>query len=220
MIGIIAPHPEEVKPLLGSLVAEETQSRLRHEFHLGRLAGHSVVITTTGVGKVRAAARTQFLIDHFDITKLIFVGIAGAIDPQLKGGDIVVCRRALEHDFVALIESRPHEADPQLVKLALKAGEKVGLSEKLHIGTVLTGDQTIAQQSRKQQLWQTFGGDCVDMEGAAVAMVCRMNKVPFVIIRAISDLADESAASEVLQWIQEAIQSSSSLVLEMLRTLK
>jgi len=218
MIAIVGAHPQEVAALLEKVTVQETQTRLRREFHLGELFGHRVVVTTSGIGKVRAAARTQFLLDHFDITRFIFVGVAGALDPQLKRGDIVISSQTIEHDFRS---RRVHwcEADPQLVELAVKAGEKAGPDQRICTGKVLTGDQPITQQARKQELREAFDGSCVEMEGAAVAGVCWMNQVPFVLIRAISDMADESALDDFVKWFQIAAQRSASLVVEMIRTL-
>ncbi len=226
MIGIIGANPGEVETFLKSLILGETQTRLRHEFHRGELCGQEVVITTSGMGKVRAAARTQFLIDHFDISRLIFVGVAGALDPQLERGDIVVCSQTMEHDFdiSAGSVSRQrgahwYEADSQLVQLALEAGQRMGLGGKMHLGKVLTGDQAVNNQAHKQHLRQTFDGSCVEMEGAAVAMVCWMNKVPFALIRGISDLADESSFDDFARWFRIAAERSALLVMEMLKTL-
>jgi adenosylhomocysteine nucleosidase len=219
-------HGEEVRLLTENLVVEETQIYLGHEFYPGSLAGHRVVITTSGAGKTRAAARTQFLIDHFDITRLIFIGAAGALNPQLKLGDIVISQKAMEHDFDRSagfgLERRGahwYEADSQLVELALRAGERLGLGERLYLGKVLTGDQVIVQQSHKQELWQTFGGDCVEMVGAPAAMVCWANNIPWVLIRAICDYADESFFEDLLKWYQPAIQRSTSVILEMMKAL-
>lgn len=226
MIGIMAAHPAEIATLVDKATVRETQTILRKEFHIGELCGHDVVITTCGIGKVRAAARTQFLIDHFQVSRLIFSGVAGALDPQLKRGDIVISTQTIEHDFdvgegSAGERRRLHwyDADPQLVELAMKAGEKAGLADSLRPGKVLTGDQAITQLSRKQALWQSLGGSCVEMEGAAVAGVCWMNQVPFVLVRGISDMADESASGDFLRWFQIAAQRAASLVVEMVRSL-
>jgi adenosylhomocysteine nucleosidase len=222
MTGIVGALDEELKLLVDNLEEKKIQIGLRHNIYQGVLAGHQVVLTTTGIGKVRAAARTQFLIDHFPLKRLILVGVAGAINPRLQLGDVVISRRALQHDFDLSSApqqraSRWYEADPQLVELALKAGEKLGLKQKLYSGSVLSGDQAITQLSRKTWLWQTFAGDCVEMEGAAVAMVCWMNALPFVLIRTISDLADQEFPAELGDWFYQAASCSAAIALEMLR---
>lgn len=224
MIGIMSAGPFEIaKPLFDSLQVEETHKGLRRDFYRGTLDGQGVVFTTSGIGKVRAAARAQFLLDHFDIDALIFTGVAGAINPDLRLGDIVVSRQVMEHDFDLTGIPEPdkrgaykYDAAPELVDLAMKCGKELGFADKLHLGLVLTGDQIIAQQARKHWLWEMFKGDCVEMEGAAVAMVCWMNEVPFVLIRCISDQANENIIQDHPRWLPEAIGYSSSLVSRMI----
>lgn len=220
MIGIMSAVPFEVsKKLLENLDVEETQSALRHDFYRGILAGHQVVVTTSGMGKVRAAARTQFLIDHYSISKIIFVGVAGALNPQLKIGDIVVSQRVIQHDFDITGSSNSEQrgthwyyGDPELIQASARAAQKLGMSERLHLGKVLTGDQFISHQSRKEELRKVFGGDCCEMEGAAVAAVCWMNELPFVLIRGISDMADEQVFDEHTRSLHEVIESCTELV--------
>ncbi len=222
--GIVGALDEEIKLLLDNLEDKREETALRHTFYQGTLAGRPVVLTTSGIGKVRAAARTQFLIDHFPIQRFIFVGVAGAINPALKVGDVIVSRRALQHDFdISSFTDKKgnhwYEADPLLADLALKAGGNIGLKDKMYLGSVLSGDQGVAQLSKKKWLWETFAGDCVEMEGAAAALVCWMNQVPFVLIRTISDLAEEKSAPEFSEGFKQAVDRSASIVLEMLKAL-
>ena len=221
-VGIIGALEEEIKLLLESLESKETETGLRHTFYKGTLAGHQVILATSGIGKVRAAARTQFLIDRFGIQKLIFVGVAGAINPQLRPGDVVISRRALQHDLNYGSNERQnywYEANPQLVDLAMKAGERLKLGGKLWLGSVLSGDQVIFDTSKKQWLWQNLEGDCVEMEGAAVAMVCWMNQVPWVLIRTISDLADENLFQDIRSCFNQVATCPARIALEMLNAL-
>ena len=167
---------------------------------------------------MRAAACSQFLIEHFGVERLIFTGIAGALNPELRVGDIVVSDRAVEWDFQSItIENRWYQADPTLVALTVKAAERLG--RRVHVGSVLTGDQPVLKLAHKHELWQTFNGDCVEMEGAAVAQVCSMNEVPFVLIRVISDLADESALQDVVHSFAQVAPLPAEVALEMLKEL-
>jgi len=224
VIGIMSADPVEIaKPLFDKLQLHEVHNGIRRDFHCGSLDGRDVVLMSCGVGKVRAAARTQYLIDHFRISSIIFTGVAGALNPELAMGDIVVSKEVMEHDFCIsgtpeLDRSVAHkyQADSFLINLALAAGERLGLGEKMRVGTVLTGDQVVAEKTRKQALWEMYCGDCVEMEGAAVGMVCWMNEVPFVLIRAISDRADESILKDHPIWLGEAIERASAVVLEMI----
>jgi len=174
------------------------------------------------MGKVRAAARTQYCIDHYGIERLIFVGVAGAVNPNLKVGDIVISKQVLQHDFNITGSQKAEErgahwyyGDPSMIEAATKAGEKLDITSKLHVGKVLTGDQIIADKAKKAWLYEVFEGDCVEMEGASVAMVCWMNELPFVIVRGISDLADSQMFAEHYQSLPKVIDESSRLVLEM-----
>jgi len=221
--GIMSAREDEIKLLLDNLEGLRTASFLNKSFYRGTIAGQPVVLTTSGVGKVRAASRAQFLLDRFPIERVIFVGWAGALDPQLEPGDVVVSGRTFQHDFDLSgcfdrerQRSFWYEADPRLIDLALKAGGRLGMGRHIRLGAVLSGDQVINSPQRKQWLWETFGGDCVEMEGAAVAAVCWMNQMPFIVIRGISDLADEKELRTFERWSAEAAARACRVVIEML----
>jgi len=202
-VGIIAALKEEIEPLVQSMEDVETSKWGRRSVHQGRIGDCHVVAMAGGVGKVKAAACTQYLIDRFSLDALICTGVAGAVNPRLQTGDVVISEKALEHDFnpgdpklLKKFRKRWLEADSGLVKLALEAAKELNLADRCRPGKVLTGDQAIVSQDRRQWLWKTFAGDCVDMESAAVAQVCQMNGVPWVIVRAISDSAEEDSVAE------------------------
>jgi adenosylhomocysteine nucleosidase len=202
-VGIISALNEEIEPLLPSVEDAEASKWGRRTVHRGKMGDHHVAAIAGGVGKVKAAACTQFLIDRFSIEVLICTGVAGAVNPRLKAGDIVISKKALQHDFdpgdpQLLKKFRRHwlQADANLVKLALDAGKEADLADRCRAGKVLTGDQAIVSQERRQWLWDTFRADCVDMESAAAAQVCRQNGVPWVVVRAISDSAAEGGIAE------------------------
>ena len=214
-IGLMGAMAEEIRLIVDRVALSRTEERLKRTFYLGSIAGHDVVVVHSGVGKVKAAARAQFLIERFGVDRVIFAGTAGALNPELRVGDIVVSSRALEWDF-ELLGGRPrwYEAAPDLVALAVEAGEKLG--KTVRVGTVLTGDQPVLKLARKQQLRETFGGDCVEMEGGAVAHVCWMNGVPFVLVRVISDLADETMLQDFVGSFAEIAPVAAEVVVEML----
>lgn len=239
LTGILGAHLAEVNPIVNALAAREVSMGMGKRFALGTISGHSLVVTTSGVGKARTAARCQFLLDNYNIARIIFTGVAGALNPDLKPGDTIVSRYIIEHDFKLGVDadqtlfqsdcaehsiSRPiYEADPMLIEAALAAGERLGGEGRICAGTILSGDEAILQHSRKQQLRQAFGGDCVEMEGAAMAAVCQLNstsatkRIPFVAIRTMSDMADEDAADTFNHWFRQAAERSASLVIEMLK---
>lgn len=242
-LGIISALDLEIAYLREQMAEPIRLEKLRTTFVSGDLAGHQVVLTTSGIGKVKAAAITQFLIDQFGAERLIFTGIAGALNPELRLGDLIISRRTVQHDFdrsltavferwaapdldlpddtdvSGLMRSRWYDADPVLIDAAWQAAQALGRAERTRQGVVLTGDQVVASTTRKEWLYRRFGGDCVEMEGAAVAVVCGLNQVPFVLIRAISDFAGESAAAEALANRERVAAESASLVLQMLRRL-
>lgn len=217
-IGLMGAMTEEIRLIVDRVALSRTEEHLKRTFYLGSIAGHEVVVVHSGIGKVRAAARAQFLIERFGVDRVIFAGMAGALNPEFRVGDIVVSGRALEWDFEAIsIEPHWYQADPTLVALAVEAGEKLG--KTVRVGSVLTGDQPVLKLERKQQLRETFGGDCVEMEGGAVAHVCWMNGVPFVLVRVISDLADEAMLQDFVHSFAEIAPVAAEVVVEMLHQL-
>ncbi len=217
-IGLMGALEEEVQLITDRLEVSGIEEHVGRTFYRGKLAGHEVVVVHSGVGKVRAAARSQFLIEHFGVERLIFTGVAGALNPELAVGDIVVSDNALQWDFRSVkMEPPRYQADPTLVALAVKAAKRLGW--RVSVGLVLTGDQPVIKFEHKQELWKTFNGYCVEMEGAAVAQVCFMNKIPFVLIRAISDLAEGGSFQDFLQSFARVAPLPGDVVLEMLKEL-
>jgi adenosylhomocysteine nucleosidase len=226
-IGIVTALEEEMKPLIQAIDAVEESKWGKKSVYRGVVGDGKVVLIACGVGKVKAAACTQQLIDRFAVEAVISCGVAGAVNPRLTIGDIVVSKRALQHDFdsgdpelLKKLRKRWLKADPKLMKLAMEAGEDLGLQGRIHHGSVLTGDQAILSEEKRQWLWETFRGDCVEMEGAAVAKVCQLNNVPFLIVRAISDSATEEAEGEFKQSLARAAVDAAEIVLAMLVRLR
>jgi len=220
--GILGAVEQEVWLVIDNMTQKRESRRQNLVFYEGKLMNQSVVVMPTGVGKVRAAASLQYLFDHYPVDRIVFGGVAGAINPELAQGDIVVSQKVLQHDFDAggkgLLEEMKtlcFEANPDLVTLAVKSVQALGDEKKLKVGTVLSGDQTIISSKKKNWLWETFQGDCVEMEGAAVAMISCWNRVPFVIIRAITDLADENARVDFRQAMSTQARESARVILGM-----
>ena len=226
-VGIIAALKEEIDPLVQRLEEVETSRWGRRSIHQGRIGDCHVVAVAAGVGKVKAAACTQYLIDRFPIEALICTGVAGAVNTSLSTGDIVISTKTLQHDFdlgepelLKKYRKRWGKADPALVKLALEAAESVGLADRCRVGSVLTGDQAIVSRERREWLWNTFRGDCVDMESAAIAQVCQLSRVPFVVVRTISDSAEESGVAEFRRNLRQSAKSAAEVVTEMVGSIR
>lgn len=222
-IGIIAALEEELKPLIQATDAVEKSEWGKKSLYRGAVGNREVALVACGVGKVKAAACTQYLIDRLSVEGVISCGAAGAVNPGLGIGNIVVSKRALQHDLdpgdpelLKKLKERWLKADPKLVRLAMEVGEDLGFQGRIHQGGVLTGDQAIVSEEKRKWLWETFRGDCVEMEGAAVAKVCQLNGIPFLIVRAISDSATEEAEAEFKQSLAQAAADAAKVVLGML----
>jgi adenosylhomocysteine nucleosidase len=226
-MGIFAALKEEVDPLVELLEDVETSRWGRRFVHQGKLGDCEVVAIAGGVGKVKAAACTQYLIDRFSVEALICTGVAGAVNPKLTTGDIVVCEEALQHDFdpgdpklLKRFRRRWLRADAKLTKLALEAAQGPGLADRCSAGKLLTGDQAIVSQEKRQWLWQNFHADCVDMESAAVAEVCRLNNVPFAIVRAISDSAEENGIAQFRENLARAARGAAEVAAGLVKSIR
>jgi adenosylhomocysteine nucleosidase len=214
---------DEIQVLLTHMTGVERTPALGRQFYAGELHGQKIVVVGSGVGKVKASACTQYLIDMYGVDSIIVFGLAGALNSELNIGDIVVSETAVMYDYLVAgegvnedIRIDPLKADPQLVGLAMRASSYV-TPDSGRLGTVLTGDAAVADSAQRAALRRDFGGDCVEMEGAAAALVCSLNAVPFVIIRAISDLADERAHIQFEATFKHASDRSANVVLQMMR---
>jgi len=221
--GIAGAVEEEVLCVIENLSQDSVSQWGRRLVHTGKLKNQDAVVMTTGVGKVKTAASIQYLLDHFPVEAVIYTGNAGAVNPEVKIGDIVISQKVVQHDFDLAGKGKADEmktpwfeADPGLIDLALRASHELGFEENCHVGKILTGDQTIIDSKKRQWLWATFRGDCVEMEGAAIASVCFQNSVPFVIIRAITDLADENTRNDFRRTMHKACVDAANIVLGMI----
>lgn len=207
---------QEVQLLVDRMTVSKVEEHLTRTFYRGTVAGHEAVVVYSGIGKVRASACCQFLIDRFSVDRVIFTGAAGALTPRLSVGDIVVSEKTTEWDFQSSVEGHIwHQADPGLVSLAKEAAAR--LHRQCFVGSILTGDRPVLKTDHKHKLLAAFNADCVEMEGGAVGLVCRLNNVPFVLIRVISDFADESALQEFDRSFSKVAPLPTEVVLEMLK---
>ena len=195
-IGIIAALDCEMAEFCRDFNAVESKYFGIYE---GKCSSHDVYICLAGVGKVNAAANTQRLIDLFGVDYVINSGVAGCISRELGVCDIAVSTELTYHDFTpidVLDKYAPgtsvFKADEKLTNLAVEACGKIEDS-RFSTGMIVTGDQFVEDSNVVNRLRNDYNALCTEMEGAAVAHVCVLNKVPFVVIRAMSDNADESA---------------------------
>jgi adenosylhomocysteine nucleosidase len=237
--GILGAFGDEVAILEQSLTDAQPQTILGIRFVAGMLKGRKVVVVSSGVGKVNAAMCATLLIDHFTPSEIIFSGIAGSINPELHPGDLVIGEKTAHHDMGTLypdgmhyrglrspIDWRPNpvylDADSRLLHAAEEAVkctslEKINTSEGertpvIITGIIVTGDVFVASPAKKEELRKAFHADAVEMEGAAVAQVCRELGVPCLVIRSISDTADAKARQDSSLFFPIAARNSALLV--------
>lgn len=223
MLGIIGAMEEEVAELKRRMEIEEVSEVASMSFYRGKLEGKEVVIVRSGIGKVNAAVCAQILIDRFHVDTLINTGIAGSLDAQIDIGDMVISTDAVEHDMDASAFGDPvgqipqmdtfsFPADEKLVKLAKEVNERINPDIHTWTGRIVSGDQFVASSQVKERLVTLFGAKCTEMEGAAIAHTAYLNKISCVIIRAISDKADNSAEMDYPAFEELAIRHSVRLV--------
>lgn len=202
-LGIIGAMEMEIETLKKEMKIEEIKEHASMQFYRGTLDKTEVVVVRCGVGKVNAALCVQTLVDLFEVSCIINTGVAGSLSGQLKIGDIVISSAAIHHDVDVRIFGYALGEVPGLKTVEFKASEElIALSEKccrevnpdtnVVVGKIVSGDSFVSNRETKDALFSNFHALCAEMEGASVAQSAFLNHVPFVIIRAISDQADEN----------------------------
>lgn len=226
MLGIIGAMDEEVSKLKEVMENVKICSKASMDFYKGTMNGKNVVVVRSGIGKVNAGICTQILVDLYGVDAVINTGIAGSLNPAIDIGDIVLSTDTVQHDMDATgfgydlgviprMETSVFKADERLRKLAKEACERVNRDVKIFEGRVVSGDQFVSDKAKKEYISDNFNGFCTEMEGAAIAQAAYLNNIPFLIIRAISDKADDSATVDYPIFEAKAIENSVRLVKEM-----
>ena len=202
-LGIIGAMACEVEALKGKMEQVTVGNHAGSEYFEGTLEGLPAVVVQCGVGKVNAAMCAQILCSVYGVTHLVNTGIAGSLCADLDIGDLVVSKDAMYHDFEVTAFGYPHgkvpgmdviafPADETLMGYAFAAADSVNPGHA-KIGRVASGDQFICEKNQKNKIIEVTQALCTEMEGAAIAQTAYRNGIPFVILRAISDKADDSA---------------------------
>ncbi|MCR5254203.1 MAG: 5'-methylthioadenosine/adenosylhomocysteine nucleosidase [Treponema sp.] len=228
-IGIIGAMETEVKMLQSKLENQKCTEFAGLKFFEGSIAGKNLVIVRSGVGKVNAALCAQTLALKFGVEKIINTGIAGATGGGLGVFDFVASTEAVYHDLnIEFFGYKPGQvpgmepefkADSAMADAAVKAfaNTKFAGEHKILKGRIASGDQFISDTAVKNKIKEVFNPLCVEMEGAAIAHACTLNKVPFVIIRCMSDMADD-AGENVYNFNEDtAADASAQLILELIK---
>lgn len=227
-IGIIGAMEEEIIVIRRKMTITETKNIASMAFYVGEMDGQKIVLVRCGIGKVNAAVCTQVLIDLFDVTYIINTGVAGGLHPDINIGDIIISSDTVEHDmdvtafghekgFIPRMDKTFFEADKWLVDMAQKAAEGISGDHKVYVGRIASGDQFVSSMRVKEEIYTNFTAYCAEMEGAAIAHTCFLNQVPFVVIRAISDKADQSADINFDDFVNLAARNSSRIIEEMIK---
>ena len=229
MLGIIGAMDEEVADIVKCMQVSEMCELAQMTFRAGRLEDKDVVIVRSGIGKVNAAVCAQILCDRFKVDGIINTGIAGSLNAKIDIGDVVLSEDVLHHDMDATGFGYPLGQIPRMDTLSFKGDERlIGLAKEacasvapeigVHLGRVVSGDQFVSDSALKKRIVENFGGYCTEMEGAAIAQTAYLNNIPFLVIRAISDKADDSANMDYAEFEAMAIRNLVNIIKEIART--
>lgn len=230
IIGIIGAMDVEVDALKKEMENKTVTVKAGMEFCQGILKGQNVVIVRSGIGKVNAAVCTQILVDLFHITRVINTGIAGSLNAGIDIGDVVIATDLVHHDMDATNFGYPLGQIPQLDVFAFESDKEISeiaakacleANPDIHVfrGRIVSGDQFISNKEVKNRITDNFEAYCTEMEGAAIAQTAYLNKIPFAVIRAISDKSDDSATMDYPTFEAKAAQHSVNLVNKLMEAL-
>ncbi|MEI0539042.1 5'-methylthioadenosine/adenosylhomocysteine nucleosidase [Brachyspira pulli] len=228
-IAIIGAMDSEITNFKGMIENIEEIEIANITYYKGVLCGKNAVLLKSGIGKVNAAIATTIAIERFNVEKIIFTGVAGSGNPDYNIADIVISKNLIEHDFdtsdidgdniTVLVEGyndNYYPADKSLIELAKESAQKVITDNKVYIDTIATGDQFVGNNEKVKQIHKKFKAGDIEMEGASVAHTALMYKIPFVVIRSLSDKADSDAEVDYPKFVIQASDNSAKIVAEMI----
>lgn len=218
-IGIIGAMEEEVKFIKEHLDIITAKNIVGLDFFMGKMGKNNVVLVRSGIGKVNAAICTQVLISLYAVDYIVNIGVAGGVSDQLNIGDIVISTEAMHHDFdttifgdepgfIPRMQTSIFKADDFLIKLATESIENIQ-NINIFTGRIVSGDKFVSDIAEKNKIKKTFSPLCVDMESASIAQTCNLNKIPFVIIRSISDNSDEGTVQNYEEFFVQSAKNAS-----------
>ena len=232
-IAIIGAMDSEITNFKGMIENIEEIEIANIIYYKGTLCGKNIVLLKSGIGKVNAAIATTIAIERFNVEKIIFTGVAGSGNHDYDISDIVISKDLIEHDFdtsaldgdeltilVKGYDKNYYPADNSLIQLAKESAQKVITDNKVYVDTIATGDQFVGDNNKVKQIHNKFKAGAIEMEGAAVAHAALMYKVPFVVIRSLSDKADSDAVVDFPKFVVKSAQNSMKIVVEMLENMK
>ena len=225
MIGILCAMREELEPILEKVEIKEVVDYARNKFYLAEFDNKELVLAYSKIGKVNSATTATIMIEKFNAKKILFSGVAGGVDEDLKIGDLVIATKTTQHDVDLTVfgyepgyipESKVYfDCDEKLNLIAKKVAEKMRI--KLKEGIIASGDQFIHSKEKKEWIKKTFNAVAIEMEGGAVGCVTWTLDVPFFMLRAISDTAEEGAGVDFDKFLEESSKVSAEFLIKMLK---
>lgn len=227
-VGIIVAMEDELEQILNITNDIEEKEISGLNFKLGKIEKKNIVLVKCGVGKVNAARVTQILIDKFNVEYVINVGSAGALNPLLNIGDIVIGEKLVQHDFditafdhdkgyITGVGDYIYSDNTLTEKFKQTANKLLEKQYKIKVGIIATGDIFCTDVEMKNKIYSKFDADCVEMEGAAVAQVCYLDKIPFIVIRSISDSPNGKNEIDFDKFVDLASERCAIILKEFLR---
>jgi adenosylhomocysteine nucleosidase len=224
---LLCAMPEELEIIKNSLKFEPVKQYNFLPWPVYKHPDLNVYAGVTGISKVNAAACASVLLNLLKPEQLIGIGVAGAVDPKLKIGDIIISNSAIQYDVdartfgyqlgeVPRMGTIDYKADDNLYTTALKVSQTMDLDSNIFIGQIMSGDCFVSG-TKGSEIFHTFKGQCVDMESAAWAQVAHVYKVPWLILRSMSDQADGTAPDDFDAFLPHAVNNLSHLVEELLK---
>ena len=228
MYGIIAAMKEEMQEIKNLMTDIEIVQEYELKLYKGKINNRKVVLVEAGVGKVNAARVTQIIIDKFKIKQIINVGSAGTVNDELEIGDIVIGKKLIQHDFDITAFGYPKgyisnigryvEIDKKLYTTVQSKISKISKDQfKVKIGTIVSGDIFCTDIKMKNKIREKFDADAVEMEGAAIAQVCKLDNVPCLVIRSISDNPNGKNQITFDEYLKMASQRCAVIINEIIK---
>lgn len=226
MLGIICAMEKEMQNLKKEIDVKNVEIISGTEFIIGKIKNKDCILAVCGIGKVAAAICAQTMIIKFKADLIINIGVAGALDKNIDVCSIVVAEDLVQYDMdtsavgdkkglISGINKVSIKADEEINKKIIKVIKKIG-NINYRVGRILTGDTFIADETKKNELVKMFGGLACEMEGAAIAQTCYLNKTKFAIIRAISDNANSNAEISYEKFLSIAVKSTHNIILQLI----
>ena len=223
-LAIMGAMEEEITPLLSYFTDIKKIEFANNIYYEAKLNNLDVVIAYSKIGKVFSTLTATTMIEKFGCDTLLFSGVAGGVNPELKIGDLIVANKLAQHDLDITAFGHPHgyvpggsvyvETSEKLRKIALEVAQENNI--KIIEGIIATGDQFVCDEKRKEFIANTFNADALEMEGASVAVVCDALKVPCLILRAISDTADMDAGFNFEEFLETSAKNSANFLMKVI----